>query len=115
MTMIQALTNIQNLDWSAWILGLIGAAVSGGAGAIASGFGTMVVDPAHFNLGNPSELFKVMAICFAFSAVISLAKFLQTTPVPTILQQKVETAQALASATKDAVDDVKASLPPPKP
>jgi hypothetical protein len=113
--MIKAFLNVQNLDWSGWILGVVGAAISGGAGAVASGFGTMIVDPQHFNLQNPTELFKVMAVVFGFSAIISLAKYLQTTPVPTALAQKVQTAQQLASATKIAVDEVKASLPEPKP
>jgi hypothetical protein len=66
-----------NLDWGGWLKGLIGALVSGGAGSVASGFGASIADPAH-----DINIFKVMAITFAFSALISLMKYLQLTPVP---------------------------------
>jgi hypothetical protein len=74
---MQMLTTITRLDWSGWVRGLIGALVSGGAGSVASGFGARIADPAH-----DINIFKVMAITFAFSSVISLMKFLQLTPVP---------------------------------
>jgi zinc transporter ZupT len=75
--MMTAVTNLTRLDWSTWTRGLIGAVVSGGAGSVASGFGATILDKSH-----DLNIFKLMAITFAFSAVISLAKFLQTTPVP---------------------------------
>lgn len=82
--MIAAVTTAQRLDWKGWGLGAIGAAISGGAAAISAGFGTLVVDsadPDHYAL-KAGHIFEVMAVCFAISAVISLAKYLQIHPVP---------------------------------
>jgi hypothetical protein len=75
--MIAAVANATRLDWSGWIRGIIGALISGGAGSIASGFGAKIADPGH-----DINVFKLMAITFAISGVVSLAKFLQTEPVP---------------------------------
>lgn len=82
--MIVALKTASSLDWSGWVLGIWGAAVSGGAGAVSAGFGTMVMDPKDFNLGNGGghHLMELMGICFGFSAFISLMKFLQMHPAP---------------------------------
>lgn len=115
--MVKAFVNIQKLDWGTWLLGLIGAFISGGAGAVSAAFGTMIADPEHFNVtgGGLSKVLTVMGITFLITGLVSLAKFLQVTPVPTPLAQKVETAAAAAAETVKAVEDVKASLPEPKP
>lgn len=75
--MITAVTNVTRLGWGTWIRGLIGAAVSGGASAVGSGFAAMKLDTAH-----DLNVFALMGWTFAFSALISLAKFLQVTPTP---------------------------------
>lgn len=81
--MIVALTTAKKLNWTGWILGIWGAAISGGAGAVSAGFGTMIIDPKDFNVASGfHHLFELMGVCFAFSAFISLMKFLQTHPVP---------------------------------
>jgi hypothetical protein len=99
--MITALATAQKLNWQGWLLGIWGAVVSGGAGAVASGFGTMVVDPDHFNVsqGGFHHLLYVMGICFGFSSIISLAKFLQTHPSPDPIAQQAALDKA-AEATK---------------
>ena len=74
---MQMLSTATNLNWSGWLRGLIGSAVSGGAGAVSSGFAATILDPSH-----DLNVFKLMGFTFLFSAVISLAKFLQTAPVP---------------------------------
>ena len=75
----------QKLDVQGWVLGVIGALISGGAGAVSSGFATIVVDPDHFNIGNGGthHLLEVMGITFLISGIVSMAKFLQIHPVPT--------------------------------
>lgn len=82
--MIAAVSTAKTLDWGGWLLGAWGALISGGAGAISSGFGVGLVDPDHFNLtgGGFHRMLAVMAVTFLFSAIVSLAKFLQTHPVP---------------------------------
>lgn len=77
--MVQMLNSASKLDWSGWLRGLIGAAISGGAGAVSSGFSVQMLDKAH-----DINVFEVMAITFLFSAAISLAKYLQTSPVPDV-------------------------------
>jgi hypothetical protein len=74
---MQMLTTASKLDWTGWVRGVVGAAVSGGAASIGSGFAAMKIDPAH-----DLNIFALMGWTFLFSAIISLAKFLQLTPVP---------------------------------
>jgi|HubBroStandDraft_4_1064222.scaffolds.fasta_scaffold3159919_1 hypothetical protein len=75
--MIAAVTNVQRLDWGGWVRGVVGAFISGGAGAVGSGFAAMKLDTNH-----DLNVFALMGWTFLFSAVISLAKYLQVTPVP---------------------------------
>jgi hypothetical protein len=75
--MLAAVMNVQRLDWGGWVRGFVGALVSGGAGAVASGFGASLADPGH-----DINIFKVMGFTFLISGVVSLAKYLQVTPVP---------------------------------
>ena len=72
------------LDWAGWLRGFFGALISGGAGAVGSGFGSIIVDPKDFNVlqGGLVHTLALMGVTFAFSAIISLAKFLQSHPVP---------------------------------
>jgi hypothetical protein len=93
--MLTMLATGKRLDWSGWGLGIMGAIISGGSGAIASGFGTMIVDPDHFNVfqGGFKHMAYVMIVVFIFSAVVSLAKFLQISPVPAVVD-KTGAAQA---------------------
>jgi hypothetical protein len=82
--MIAAIATAGRLDVKGWLLGALGATISGGAASITAGISTTVVDasdPDHFILkGN--HILEVMAWTFAISAIFSLAKFLQTHPVP---------------------------------
>jgi hypothetical protein len=74
------LNTVARLDWSGWGRGLLGAFVSGGAGAIGAASGVTAMDPSHDLAG--WRLFGVMGIAFLSSGIISLAKYLQTHPVP---------------------------------
>ena len=80
--MLAIVTNVQRLDWSSWLRGIIGAFLSGGAGAVSSGFAANALDKAH-----DLNIFKLMAFTFLISAVFSLMKFLQTTPVPDLVPE----------------------------
>lgn len=74
---MQMITTAGRLDWSGWLRGVFGALISGGAGSIATGVGVTLSDPGH-----DVNLIKVMGITFLVSGIVSLAKFLQITPVP---------------------------------
>jgi hypothetical protein len=121
--MVTAFSTAQKLDWAGWLLGIGGAAISGGSSAIGGGFGSIIADPEHFNVvqGGFKHVLVVMGIAFSVSAIISLAKFLQTHPVPDQLQQALQTAaiesdKAVVQASKaaDAVADAQAAVPDPK-
>lgn len=77
---MQILTTAAKLDWSGWFSGVAGAFISGGASAIAASAAVSVSDPSHDIVG--WALLKVAAITFVISGAVSLAKFLQTHPVP---------------------------------
>jgi len=83
--MIAAVATATRLDWSGWFRGIVGALVSGGAGSVSAGFAAMKLDKGH-----DLNVFALMGITFLFSGVVSLAKFLQTTPVPNIEQAPVK-------------------------
>jgi hypothetical protein len=74
---MQMLTVAGKLNWNSWFRGVVGALVSGGASSVASAFGTVILDKQH-----DLNIFAMMGITFLFSGVISLAKFLQTQPIP---------------------------------
>lgn len=77
---MQMLTVAGKLDWSGWLKGIVGAFVSGGAGAIGAGVGAVSMDPSHDLAG--LRLLGLIGIAFLTSGIISLAKFLQLHPVP---------------------------------
>jgi len=70
-------TTASKLDWSGWIRGCVGALISGGASSISAGFGAQILDKGH-----DLNILHLMGITFVISGVVSLAKYLQITPVP---------------------------------
>lgn len=85
--MTNPLATAAKLDWSAWIRGLVGAAVSGGAGAVGATFGTMALDGKDFNFTSGlTHTLQLMGICFLISGLVSLMKFLQSHPTPDPVQ-----------------------------
>lgn len=106
---MQMLETAGSLDWKGWATGLAGAAISGGAGSVGSGFATTVLDKSH-----DINLLYMMAITFAFSGLISMMKFLQTHPVPDAAASLNVAADANAKAGAAIADAQKAVLEPPK-
>ena len=74
---MQALSTAKQLNWRDWLRGLIGAFVSGGAGAVGTFAGVETV----LDVGMAQTL-QIMGIASLVSAIVSIGKFLQTTPVP---------------------------------
>jgi hypothetical protein len=80
---ITALQNAKRYDWRTWWTGAMRALISGGAGGVVSGLGTMGIDPEHFNLtSGVGRTLELMGIVFVFQALVHLAIFLQTHPGP---------------------------------
>jgi hypothetical protein len=105
---MQMIITAGSLDWSGWVRGVLGAAISGGAGAVSVGFGTMIVDPEHFNVlnGGIYHLLAVIGICFTVSSIVSLAKFLQTHPVPDYQQLKQAESSGFVRGVQAVTDAV---------
>jgi len=73
------------LNWSAWLYGLIGGFVGGGAGAIGAAFGGLMTDPDHFNPSNgPHHILVLMGWTFLFSGAITAAAYLSKSPLPSV-------------------------------
>ena len=71
------------LDIDGWIRGLLSAAISGGASAVTGGLGVSGMDPSHYNF-QAGKFYILVCTLFAANAVVSMAKFLQSTPLPTV-------------------------------
>lgn len=113
---MQMFKTAKRLDWPGWLLGVFGALISGGASAIAGGFGAIVIDPSHDftpGMGGTHHLLELMGVAFMFSGMISLAKFLQTHPVPDIIT--VETTQTTTVSQKTEVKTTPSEATPPAP
>jgi hypothetical protein len=78
---MQMLTTATKLDWNGWLRGIIGAFISGGAGAIGSGVAGNILDKQH-----DMNIIALMGWTFLVSGVFSLAKFLQVTPTPDVIK-----------------------------
>lgn len=72
------------MDCDGWLRGIAGAVISGGSGAVVAAFSVNLLDSKDWSpmQGGGGKLLELIAMCFFFSALISLMKFLQTHPVP---------------------------------
>jgi hypothetical protein len=97
---VKIVSTALRLEWEEWFLGIMGAIISGGAGAVGSAFGSIVLDPEKFNVSQGFlHLLAMMGISFTVCGLVSLGKFLQVHPVPNELQKSLTTA---ASANVEA-------------
>lgn len=92
--------NLGTIDWTNWVRGLLAATIGGGAGAVQSGFGTMVVDPKDFNIYT-GKLYMVMGVCFCFSGIMSMMTYLHNKPIPEIVRFTNETSPSGATKTTE--------------
>src|SRR5690349_7125765 len=89
------------IDFEDWALGLWSAVISGGASAVVSGLGLMVIDPADFNL-HSGKLWSIAGQLFFFNGFLGAMNFLRNQPAP--LMKRVEhTVQTVESGTKAPV------------
>jgi len=66
-----------------WTAGIVGSIISGGAGALSGGMGSMIVDPKDFNIHEGlHKVLQLAAITALMPAVVSLAKYLNLHPIP---------------------------------
>lgn len=68
-----------------WWYGLLSGFIGGGAGAVASAFGPMFIDPAKFNFSDAhglANVFKTMAVSFAICGIMRTMDYLKANPLP---------------------------------
>lgn len=101
------------MDWSGWRLGLIKAFISGGSGAAYAGFGTMVFDPATFNV-HSWNVFLLMGFVFLFQGVTRTLEYLHDHPIadPVQLQQALADAADSTKHAAEAISTAQAAAPP---
>ena len=81
--MLSAVTNASRFAWSDWFLGIMRSIISGGAGAVSSAFSVSFIDPKDWNFSSePGHMLELMGWTFLFTALIHMAAYLQSHPVP---------------------------------
>ncbi len=68
----------------AWVHGLVGAFIGGGASAVSGGIGAIVTAPNDFNVQDPKKLLTMMGITFLIMGLPSAAIYLKQSPLPPI-------------------------------
>jgi hypothetical protein len=86
---VKLFSTVSNLDVDGWLRGLFSAGISGGASAITGGLAVTTMDPEHFQ---GSKFWLLIGILFATNAVVSMAKFLQGQPLPSVKEVTTTTA-----------------------
>lgn len=74
---MQMISAAMKIGLREWVRGCVGAAISGGAGSIASGVGATALDKSH-----DLNIIALMGITFVVSGIISLGKYLEIHPLP---------------------------------
>ena len=91
---MKILTVAGNLDVDTWVRGLFSAGISGGASAITGGIVVSGMDPSHYNF-QAGKFYILIGTLFMANAVVSMAKFLQASPLPGL--KTVSTSVAVTS------------------
>ena len=106
-----------SLDLKGWLRGLLGAGISGGAGAVTAGFVVSGVDSEHFGVYS-WHFYQLIATVFCASFIVSVAKFLMTQPLPAVktVEKITETTQvgAKAPVVVETLKETTVSALPPK-
>ena len=95
------ISNLKQLDWSGWVYGLLAATIGGGASAVSSAVGAMILAPKDFNLVNPNMMLKLMLITFGINAVLSLFLYLKQSPLPRIESETITTTETKTETKKE--------------
>ena len=115
--MMKLLAVAGNLDIDTWLRGLLSAGISGGASAITGGIVVSGMDPAHYNF-QAGKFYVLVGTLFAANAIVSMAKFLQSSPLPSV---KTVTASVAVTSQPGVPDKTVATVtethqePVPKP
>jgi hypothetical protein len=91
------------VDWGHWLYGLVSGFIGGGAGAIGTGFGEIVLDPQHVaGAGGLHHVFALMGISFLFTGIITSAAYLKQSPLPQMREIWTDEQRAAANKPSEA-------------
>ena len=82
-----------NLNWGAWLYGLVAAVIGGGAGSVISVIGTAIVIPGSVGLsGNAGwTALKLMGVTFLVHGGVAMFLYLSKSPLPAPVVQVEKT------------------------
>lgn len=72
----------QKLDWSDWLLGLAGAFIGGGAGAVSAATSMTFIDPAYVGSHGAAFMLKLAGGTFLGAGISGAALYLKQKPTP---------------------------------
>lgn len=73
------------LNWGTWLYGLLAAIIGGGAGAVVTAVSGAVILPNQVNLSAGfHSMLQLIYFSFILHGLISLAFYLQKSPLPSI-------------------------------
>jgi hypothetical protein len=107
---------MSTLDMDGWLRGLLSAGISGGASAITGGIVVSGLDPEHYSF-QAGKFWILVGTLFMANAVVSMAKFLQSQPLPGV--KTVTTSVAMVEPghpsviTTVAESHIEPMVPPP--
>ena len=93
--MPQMLATMTALDFNGWLRGLFSAGISGGASAVVGGFTVSGMDPQDYNFSN-AKFYILVGALFATNAIVSMAKFLSSSPLPGV-KEVTSTTQTVST------------------
>lgn len=103
-----------NLDWSHWLYSLLGAFISGGAGAVTASLVAMGITPDRYDLGvNLGNTLKMMGGCFILNGVIGSVLLLKAKPLPDIETEVKETHTIVKEPLKTTTIEEKTTTKTP--
>lgn len=96
-----------NLNWGAWLYGLVAAVIGGGAGSVISVVGTAIVIPGSVGLsGNAGwTALKLMGVTFLVHGGVAMFLYLSKSPLPqqvSAITTETKTTQTVSLETKPA-------------
>lgn len=80
-------TRIRKLSIQEWVISLLNAVISGGAGAVVQGIGLSAFNLLNVTTQDVPQFLRVVGILFLVNSVMSLFMFLRESPFPKLKTQ----------------------------
>ena len=90
-----------NLNWGAWLYGLVAAVIGGGAGSVISVVGTAIVIPGSVGLSGSAgwTTLKLMGVTFIVHGGVAMFLYLSKSPLPALEQIEVQRTKTTGIGT----------------